>query len=107
MDKSIDNNMGLEKTKQKIKRIGKVSNVILIIFSVITLIVAFGTAVMGAVMLTVTNTMSDEEMISHLNSFLNENTSSDNRKLSMDETEKHELKQELIESIDNVSVNYG
>ncbi len=97
----MDSITRMSKTQNKIKLIGKISNVILIIVSVITIIVAAGSFIFGAAMFTISRTMSDDEMFSYFSEFLN---SSKNRNdISITQAEKEEIKSGLIEAIDNLN----
>lgn len=101
MEKNMDSITRMSKTQNKIKLIGKISNVILIIVSVITIIVAAGSFIFGAAMFTISRTMSDDEMFSYFSEFLN---SSKNRNdISITQAEKEEIKSGLIEAIDNLN----
>ena len=101
MKKDIDSITRMSKTQNKIKLIGKISNVILIIVSVITIIVAAGSFIFGAAMLTISRTMSDDEMFSYFSEFLN--SSKIQNDISITQAEEEEIKNGLIEAIDNLN----
>lgn len=101
MEKNMDSITRMSKTQNKIKLIGKISNVILIIVSVITIIVAAGSFIFGAAMFTISRTMSDDEMFSYFSEFLN--SSKNQNDISITQAEKEEIKSGLIEAIDNLN----
>ncbi len=97
----MDSITRMSKTQNKIKLIGKISNVILIIVSVITIIVAAGSFIFGAAMFTISRTMSDDEMFSYFSEFLN--SSKNQNDTSITQAEIEEIKSGLIEAIDNLN----
>ena len=97
----MDSITRMSKTQNKIKLIGKISNVILIIVSIITIIVAAGSFIFGAAMFTISRTMSDDEMFSYFSEFLN--SSKNQNDISITQAEKEEIKSGLIEAIDNLN----
>lgn len=101
MEKNMDSITRMSKTQNKIKLIGKISNVILIIVSVITIIVSAGSFIFGAAMFTISRTMSDDEMFSYFSEFLN--SSKIKNDISITQAEKEEIKNGLIEAIDNLN----
>ena len=101
MEKNMDSITRMSKTQNKIKLIGKISNVILIIVSIITIIVAAGSFIFGAAMFTISRTMSDDEMFSYFSEFLN--SSKNQNDISIPQAEKEEIKSGLIEAIDNLN----
>ena len=101
MEKNMDSITRMSKTQNKIKLIGKISNVILIIVSIITIIVAAGSFIFGAAMFTISRTMSDDEMFSYFSEFLN--SSKNQNDISITQAEKEEIKSGLIEAIDNLN----
>ena len=101
MEKNMDSITRMSKTQNKIKLIGKISNVILIIVSIITIIVAAGSFIFGAAMFTISRTMSDDEMFSYFSEFLN--SSKKQNDISITQAEKEEIKSGLIEAIDNLN----
>lgn len=97
MDKDTNSITSMDKTKKKIKLIGNVSNVILIIVSVIIIIAAAAAAFCGTMMFTISRTMTDEEMISFFSDIVNQ------KNISLSSADKEEMKNGLIESIDNLN----